>query len=212
VFSRIPAPVQTGLAIAIPVISLLLAYFLAVPRYRALQADRQELQRTEELVKVKKRAIEEAKAAQRTTEVIALQPATLDEPVTFMRDLIAVARSNNVRLVNYRSTTADALPGTPAPGAAPVPPTPGQPAPPAADPATQMPPGTTPVALQISAEGTYASMARFFESLERYRRLISVSNVSMTSTKFPTLTAQFRLTRYRRPADPPPAATPSPSG
>ena len=97
----------------------------------------------------------------------------------------SVARSCGVRIETY---TAGA--------AAPTPP----PAPPASGGAAAtgdtLPPGTTASTLEITAEGTYASMTRFFQRLETYPRLINVSQVSMQTKQYPLLTTKFRLSRY----------------
>ncbi len=189
--SRIPAPYQRLLTIALPVLSLLLAYFLTVPRYLELKKDEAELARTDEFVRAKRLSVDEA-AQQKSGPVVAQLPADRNEPVQFLRELNTVAGSYGVRLTNV-TTAAPIEQNTPPPTSAG-----GAGAAGTAPPKVTLPPGTTPVILQVDVEGTYPGLAQFFRRLETYPRLISVTDVSMSATAgdYPKIKAQFRLTRY----------------
>lgn len=189
---KIPARALRLLALLLPVASLLAAYLLVVPRSRALQADRAELARTGELVRAK-RDLVAAVARQKPETIVAQLPAQPDEPVRFLRELNRVASSCRV--------TFSAVTTVPAPEAGAVAPVPTDSTAAAGTfpPALQLPAGTVPVILEISAEGTYAQLARFFSRLETYPRLITISDVSMNVVQHPAMTARFRLTRYTGP-------------
>lgn len=183
-FLQLTARNRHFVTVGLPMIALLGAFGIAYPRYQALKADEVALAQTQREIAAKQSTLAVLQA-QPQLPIVARVPATPDEPVEFLRNLNSVARSCGVRIETY---TAGA--------AAPTPP----PAPPASGGAAAtgdtLPPGTTASTLEITAEGTYASMTRFFQRLETYPRLINVSQVSMQTKQYPLLTTKFRLSRY----------------
>lgn len=188
--SQLPASFQRLLAYSLPILSLVLAYFLVVPRYLAFQADATELERTNKLARAKQQLIAE-QAQSEPDPLVAQLPANRDEPARFWRQLTGIAKSHGVRFVNV-TTLIDSSPvpsnwawggGADAPEA-------GQ---------LKLPPGTVPVTLQIGAEGKFEQLVTFFNNLETFPRLISITEVTMNGSQYPKLTAQFRLTRYTGP-------------
>jgi hypothetical protein len=187
--------------VGLPLIGLLGAFALAYPRWKTLQSDEAALAQTRKDI-----ALQQSKLAllekQPASAVVARVPATPDEPVEFLRNLNFVARSCGVRIATY-SAAPPAAPTSAAPAPTTAPAANGTAAPGAAD---ALPAGTTEATLNLTAEGTYAAMANFFQRLETYPRLINVSQVSMSTAKYPLLTTQFRLSRYT--GLPPTPATP----
>lgn len=199
--SRIPPPVQMALAALLPLISLLIAYFLAVPRYQALRRDEAALESTSAIVATKRILITEAEKLGRYPGVIARVPADRDEPIVFLRQLNAVARSCGVTIPSI-TLSESSTPLTPAAPAAPAAAAPSGAAPPAA--AGGLPPDTMARDAQLSVTGPFRAMALFFASLENYKRLVSVNNVTMRGSgqEGGPLTATFKLTRYVGPPSP----------
>ena len=169
--------------VGLPLLGLLGAFAIAYPGYRTLNNDESSLAQTRKEIASHQITLA-ALQSKPVSPVIARVPATPDEPVEFLRNLNAVARSCGVTIVTY--TAAPAAAPSPPPAAGTV----------AAPGSDAVPADTTACTLDITAEGSYAAMARFFQRLETYPRLINVSQVSMQSKKYPLLTTQFRLSRY----------------
>lgn len=186
--SRIPATYQRALVFGLPALSLLIALLLVVPRYRALAADRNTLTETRQVVRAKRSFIADA-AREGRGPVVAQLPADRNEPVRFLRELTALATRCGVKFTNVAPTVAEESREA-------LSPTGGTEENAANAAHTKLPPGTTPIALQISVDGSYPALALFFSRLETFPRLISVTNVSMNATQYPKISAQFRLTRY----------------
>lgn len=202
--SRIPVPVQQALAALVPLISLLTAYFLAVPRYQALRRDEAELQSKSEIVATKSNLLTLAEKGGAKARILARVPADRDEPILFLRQLNEVARECGVNITSITNSEAP-IPLTPAAPVAPG----GLPGAPATT--IGLPPDTTSRDAQLSVTGPFRAMALFFASLENYKRLISVSNATMTAPaqEGGDLTAQFKLTRYVGPPSLPAPAVPA---
>jgi hypothetical protein len=207
---------QRLLAVAAPLLALGLSYYMVVPRYQTLKGDEQSLASTQAAIQAKQLSLAELSHTP-AGPIIAHDPATPDEPVDFLYRLVTVARDCGVTMTNYQPAVADVV--QPAPGTQnpPPPPVPGLPqqsdnAPPPNSPPANggLPPGITPVALKLTFIGPYANMALFFGRLETYPRLISITNVEMRASKYPDITAEFKLTRYTGPAPAPP--NPAPPG
>lgn len=205
--SQIPATYQRPLAFGVPVLCLLAALLIVVPRYQALQADEEELVRTQKTVQEKKALIDKARREPKLPP-LAYLPADRNEPVLFLRQLSQLAagcgvKFTSVTTVASEAVSADASSSSRNGGGE-------------GDSASQtrVPSGTTPVILQIAVVGPYASHLRFFERLENYPRLISVTDVTMDAGEHPRMTSMFRLTRYIGPPSVPsaPAAVPSAGG
>ena len=206
--SQIPAAYQRPLAFGVPVLCLLLAALLIVPRYRALRADEDELARTQKSVREKK-ALIEAALREPTPPPVAYLPADRDEPVLFLRQLSQLAAACGVKFTSVTTVAPETPTGEATASANGTGDAGGTNTPQAG-----LPTGTSPVALQITVIGPYASHLRFFERLESYPRLISVTNVTMDASQHPRMTSLFRLTRYIGPPSavaPAPAAPPSPA-
>ncbi len=172
--------------VSLPLLGLLGAFALAYPRYKQLQADEATLAKTRQDIASRHAALALLIARPAST-VVARVPATPDEPVEVLRNLNFVARSCGVKIANYTAAP---------PVAPPPPPAPAPDGKPAAATSDALPPGTTASTLDITAEGSYGAMARFFQRLETYPRLINVSQVSMNAKQYPLLSTQFRLSRY----------------
>ena len=170
--------------VSLPLLALLGAFAIAYPRYKTLIADQISLESTRRDISIRATTLAELEAKP-TAAIVARVPATPDEPVEFLRNLNYVAGSCGVKIVMYTS----------APTPPPVAPTEAGGAQPTGDNVT-LPAGTTANTLDITAEGNYASVAQFFQRLETYPRLINVSQVRMQTKAYPTLTTQFRLSRY----------------
>lgn len=169
--------------VSLPLLGLLGAFWTAYPRYKTLHADEAALAQTRRELAAKQNALAVLQT-QPVGSVVARVPATPDEPVEFLRNLNAVARSCGVKISTYTASAPASAAPVPAEGQA------------AAAGADGLPPGTTANTLNITAEGTYAAVSRFFQRLETYPRLINVSQVSMSASKYPMLTTQFQLSRY----------------
>jgi hypothetical protein len=193
------------IAITVPILSAITAYFLVVPRYQALKADEQAL------------AEAQAAIAQTTASVAVLKnapkgppyahvPNTKTEPVEFYQHLYQVAHACGVTLAHYNFVPAPPEPVAQA--SPPPPPIPGMPQennikPPTSPQPGQLPPGISPKSVSLGVEGPYANMALFFGQLESYPRLVSIKNVKMAASKYPAITADFTLTRYVSEVPPP---------
>jgi hypothetical protein len=184
-FLQLTARNRHFVTVGLPMIALLGAFGIAYPRYQALKADEAALAQTQREIAAKQSLLTVLQARPRLP-IVARVPATPDEPVEFLRNLNMVARSCGVKIETY---TAGAAAPTPAPA---PPPSGGA----AVSTGDTLPPGTTASTLEITAEGTYAAMTRFFQRLETYPRLINVSQVSMQTKKYPLLTTKFQLSRY----------------
>lgn len=191
---------QQALAVVLPLLSLIVAYVLIVPRYVALRRDQDELRRTSQVVATKRTLITQAEQRGAIPPVVARVPGDPSEAINFLRQLNGVARSCGVSISTYSANDVSAA----APAAA-TPPANSTTA--AAAPTNGLPPDTTPRDIQLSVSGPFRGMAQFFASLENYERLVSVSNVTMSAAgqNADTLTAQFRLTRYVGPPSTVPA-------
>jgi len=198
--SQIPTAYQRPLAIGLPLLCLLVALLLLVPRYRALQADERELARTRTVIRDKKARIAE-ELSQPLPPPVAYVPGDRTEPVVFLRELSQLAAACGVKFTSVTTTSPEAAlaesgaansgggnTGTTA--------------------AQALPTGVTPIALQISVRGPFAAHVRFFERLENHKRLVSVTSVSMDGSQHPNITSQFRLTRFVGPV---PAVAPAPA-
>lgn len=209
--SPIPFKYQQLIAWSLPLVGVIAAVGAVVPRWNALRNDQEELASTQQAIRTQEANLTQIRA-EPAGPTVARVPATRNEPVEFLRTLNTVAASCGVRVISYTAAAAPPPPAAPAPAAPPAggaasasapAATPGQPA---------LPPGTTPNVLDISAEGTYTAMALFFGRLETFPRLVSISQVTMHAAQYPTLNAQFKLTRYTGPApDAPAMAGASPS-
>jgi hypothetical protein len=204
VLSRLSPVTQQVLAVALPLVSLVIAIFLIVPRYQALRRDEAALTQTRQEVTAKRALIEAAERRGPIPPVRASVPATGGEAVQFQRELDLLARASGVKLNTVALTTAAAAPAADAAATA------------GANPSganVALPTGTTAATIQLSVSGPFAAMARFFQSLENYRRLVRVSNVTMSGGGADnSLNAQFQLTRFVESADAATGATPLPAG
>jgi hypothetical protein len=199
-----------AIAFAVPAVALAVTALVAVPRYRALNDDTRQLATTQDAISLKSREVEQLRNLPEGP-VIARRPATPDEPVQFLRELNRVAAFCGVRITSYAATSAPAPSPAAAPQDQPSFTAPGRAGAAGGAAGGPLPAGTTPIALQLSAEGDFTSMALFFARLEAYPRLVSLSGVSMRTGTYPGLNAQFRLTRYTGAAPEPqarPAASP----
>lgn len=190
--SQIPIAYQRLLAFGLPVLCLLVVCLILVPRYRALRADEEEITRTQAVVRDKKARIE-AEAGQPLPPPIAYVPDTREEPVVFLRQLSQLAAACGVRFTSVTAVAAEVLAAdaaaTSGAGGG------GNAGTGTATPST-LPTGVNPRALQITVTGPYGAHVRFFDYLENYQRLISLTNVTMDASQHPKLTSQFRLTRF----------------
>src|SRR5207253_600558 len=101
--------------VGLPLLGLLGAFAIAYPGYRNLQKDEAALAQTQHEIASHQTALAvlQSKPA---LPVVARVPATPDEPVEFLRNLNAVARSCGVKIVTYTAAAP-----TPAPAATPPP-------------------------------------------------------------------------------------------
>lgn len=182
--SRIPPQVQLGITIALPIVSVLIALLMVVPRVSKLNKDRTDLVKITTENTTQRTLIKAAQLRGPIPPVEARVPSEPNEPVVFLRQLSAVARESGIVLGSI--TIQPSAPGATEAGAGNAS---------ASGSTSSLPPGTTPQSIQASATGSYRSMVAFFAKLESYKRLISVSNVNM-SGKGDSLTAQFTITRY----------------
>jgi len=197
--NKIPESVRLPLIIGLPLLGLVAALLMIVPRYQALVRDREALAETRQQVAIKRAALIAAQSAPQPP-VQTQAPESRDEPVQFLRELSSLAAESGVRLTNFVVAAPEPVPGATGAGASPN--TSGgtaattTPTVPMAPGGVPLPPGTLPVALQIGVEGGYPNMAHFFGRLETYSRLLTVTNTAMNVTQYPKITATFRLTRY----------------
>ncbi|HVK05927.1 MAG TPA: hypothetical protein VM490_20830 [Armatimonadaceae bacterium] len=193
----IPYRYQKIIAAVVPILGVAAAAALVVPRYQELQADRAELERVRASIAAQQEAIDNWNERDIGT-FVARVPASRDEPVQFLRNLNAVAAQFGVRLRSFTASAPEQAAAAQAEANSPLVAQKTDAQKPAATPGA-LPPGTVPATLEITAEGNYPSMAMFFARLETYPRLISVTGVNMSSTKYPELTTKFHLTRYTGP-------------
>lgn len=194
--------VQRAVAIGLPVFCLIGAALIVTPSWRQLNEDR------EKVVKVRKEIL----SAQQNVELLknapkgppfAHVPATRTEPIEFLQHLNEVTAQCGVRLARYKQVveapkTADNPPPPPVPGL----PNGSNGAPAANGERGGLPPGITPASLRLTVEGDYAHVALFFNRLESYPRLVSITEVAMRAAKATQISAEFTLTRYTTPEQP----------
>jgi hypothetical protein len=200
---------QRYIAVAAPILSLITAYALVVPRYQTLKADEQALASTQAQITEKMNAVAVLKDAPKGPPY-AHVPATRTEPVEFYQHLNQVARQCGIKLARYTWAPPE-IRAQSAPAQPPPPPVPGlpqqnagaAPSPQTNAPATGLPPGITPASVNLSVAGPYARMALFYGQLETYPRLVSINSVKMAATKYPEISADFKLTRYTSPPQAP---------
>jgi len=87
---RLSPPAVRAIALAVPAVALAVTALVAVPRYRALGDDKQQLATTQDAISLKSREVEQLRNLPEGP-VIARRPATPDEPVQFLRELNRVA-------------------------------------------------------------------------------------------------------------------------
>lgn len=211
---------QLALAVALPVICLLLGVALLWPyTSRLRQADR-ELQQTQSTIQQKKQVISQAQLAARGRSLaLAVVLPSEQEPIVFLRQFAALTAESGATLNSVRSVAPPPMPtasGSPA-GAgssANSPSSPaGQQAPASAAPGNlgqgQRPviPNTVKELVnEISVEGRFGDILALIVRLENFERILSVSKCQINSTgaqSYPTLRATFLVSRFVAAPEPP---------
>ncbi len=197
----LPASVQRWAIILLPPICLLVACWVVVPRQNKLRATHKNIQAADKEMAHYTAQLEVIRALP-PKPTVATMPLTNPEQSNFLRALSQLCFKTGNRILGIDSlATKDMTMG----------PTPiGSSAPKNAQIAGAMPPEITPIKSTIKFEGDFQSLREFLQSLQRSRRLISLTECRIGSAEggFPNLMTSLTITRY---VDTPPHLIPKPA-
>jgi hypothetical protein len=215
---------QLTLAIALPIVCLILGVALIWPyTSRLRQADR-ELQQTQSTIQKKKQVISQVELAARGHSLaLAVVLPSEEEPIVFLRQLAALTAESGASIDSVRSVSPPPMPGasgSPA-GSPPVPA--GQQASASSAPANLgqgqrpvIPSTVQELANEIAVEGRFGDILALIVRLENFERILSVSKCQIKSAgaqSYPKLRATFLVSRFvAAPESPTPAGQPAPAG
>lgn len=175
---------QRYLAGGILFAGILGATLLIIPKWLELNSHRDELNRVEAQIVSTVQSVQLLRTSPKGPP-FAHMPATPTEELEFLTQLNSVARTCGVSVtkskhvvVTPRGEEGSAPQGTSK---------------------SFLPPGIDPAILTLTVEGAYPAMAIFFNKLETYPRLVSITDVTMKTGEYPTVSADFTLTRYTTP-------------
>jgi hypothetical protein len=175
---------QRALAIAVPVVVVLFAAVLIVPKLVAIwTVQRQaEARRVEAALRKQQN---QAELASESKERLPACPESRDEALIFLRELSRVVAVSQVKLVSYRPPTVAGNGAAAAPSGG--------------SPAADQGSPVKPVATEITVAGSYGDLVALFQTLAARERLYTVDELQVRTDAYPRLTAVFRLTRYVTP-------------
>lgn len=191
---------QQAFAFGLPLFCLIGALLIVTPYWRQLHNDQDEVVRIRREIETAQQNVDLLRNAPKGPP-FAHVPATRTEPIEFLQHLNEVTAECGVRMAHYRQVM-----DSPAARASdpPPPPVPGLPGTAGAgqpiNERTGLPAGITPASLRLTVEGDYAHVALFFNRLESFPRLVSITEVNMRAAKATLISAEFMLTRYTTPA------------
>lgn len=207
---------QVLLAVAVPIICLVVGAILLSPTVSHLRAAGRRLDQTQGTIAQKKLAIAQAEmAAGGRSLALAVALPTEEEPIEFLKKFAALTVDSGVTLVSVRATTppTNIGAGAAARTAAPPAPTPGG----AAVGQGQrpvVPPTVKELTDEATVEGRFGDILGLIIRLENFERILSVSQCRIDSggRSYPSLRAVFRLSRFVAAPPPPAAAATPPAG
>jgi hypothetical protein len=180
----VKSEIQRYLAIAILLGGVIGACLLVIPKWLQLSADREELRRVQVQIAGSLQSVQLLRNAPKGPPFAHL-PAVPTEELEFLSQLNGVARACSVRVTRTKHVTVE--------------PRQKDAAVPEGEQKSFLPPGIDPAVLTLTVEGDYPAMAVFFNRLETYPRLVSITDVTMKTGQYPTVSADFTLTRYTTP-------------
>ncbi|MGC4047857.1 MAG: hypothetical protein QM758_29020 [Armatimonas sp.] len=174
---------QRYLAVGLLFIGVLGAGLLIIPKWVALNSHREELSRVETQIASTIQSIQLLRSAPKGPP-FAHMPATPTEELEFLSQLNNVARACGVKVTKTKHIAVVTNENGPTPDGPKK---------------NFLPPGIDPAILTLTVEGTYQAMATFFQRLETYPRLVSITDATMKTGEYPIVSADFTLTRYTTP-------------
>jgi hypothetical protein len=184
--SKLKPETQRALAIAVPVVVVLFAAFLIIPKLGAIWTVQRQAEARRAEAALRKQQ-NQAELAAESKERLPACPESKDEALIFLRELSRVVAISQVKLVSYRPPAAA---GNSAGAAAAT--TGGSTA---ADRASLV----KPLATEITVSGSYGDLVALFQTLAARERLYTVDDLQVRTNAYPRLTAVFQLTRYVTP-------------
>jgi hypothetical protein len=175
--AKLKPEAQRAMAITVPLLVLVFAAFLVVPKVIGLcSISRSAAIRQREAAAASRENATQANSAQQR---LAAWPQSRDEQLVFLKELNRLVSGSGVRLVSYRppSASVGAMVQSTVGGGLLV----------------------KPIATEVTVAGSYRDLVTLFQSLAHAGRLFAVESLQIRTDAYPRLSASFRLVRYVMP-------------